>query len=108
MFVSKRKLKEENTRLRYRVAELEERLCPCEGHAWKHIGGVDLVGGTGMGDELSIYNYKCRRCGKTMRSIQPFLDREDTGSQVNCEATGEATQRVIARSAPRREEASDV
>ena len=75
MFMSKRKLKEENTRLKDRVSELEERLCPCEGHDWKHIG-TDLEGGTGRGDELSIYNYKCRRCGKRLRSIQPFLDRE--------------------------------
>ena len=82
MFKTKRKLKEENTQLRYRVAELEERLCPCEGHDWKHIG-INLEGGSGMGDELTVHNYKCRRCGKVMRSIQPFLGRI---------ATGEATQ----------------
>lgn len=107
MFVSKRKLKEENTWLKYRVAELEERICPCKGHVWKHVG-TDLVGGTGRGDELSVYDYKCRRCGKVMRSIQPFLDREDTGSQVNCEATVEATQRVLVRSAHRAKVMNDV
>lgn len=34
MFGDKR-LKAEIVRLSYRVAELEERLCPCEQHDWK-------------------------------------------------------------------------
>lgn len=31
------KLKAEIMRLTYRVADLEERLCPCEEHDWKQI-----------------------------------------------------------------------
>lgn len=61
-------------RLTYRVAELEERLCPCESHDWKRTG-FSIVGETGRGDGVDLYSYKCARCGKTMKSIQPFLDR---------------------------------
>lgn len=70
MMFGKRKLKAEIVRLTYRVAELEERLCPCEQHDWKQTG-VDY----GVSGCDSIYRYKCARCGKTMRSIQPYLER---------------------------------
>lgn len=71
---TKRKLKAEVVRLTYRVAELEERLCPCESHDWKRVG-VSFEGGTGVGDETTFYHYKCRRCGKQLISIQPLLER---------------------------------
>lgn len=35
---TKRKLNEEIIKLNYRIAELEERLCPCGSHDWKKIG----------------------------------------------------------------------
>ena len=68
MWMSRRKMKEKIIRLNYRVADLEERLCPCEDHDWVNID-YSLVGGTGMGDETALYKYKCRRCGKTKESF---------------------------------------
>ena len=61
--VTKRKLKDMNMQLTNRVAELEERLCPCENHQWVRVN-CSFVGGTGRGDETTLYNYKCKRCGK--------------------------------------------
>ena len=59
---TKRNLKDKIVRLTYRVAELEERLCPCEEHDWKKVGShfefpssVDIE---------TVYHYKCRKCGK--------------------------------------------
>lgn len=78
--LTKRKLRQMVTELTYRVADLEERLCPCESHQWKQIG-FHYVGGTGMGDETTMYKYKCRRCGKVMTSIQPFLERQADDEQ---------------------------
>ena len=49
------------------MAELEERLCPCESHDWKQVG-YSFEGGTGRGDEITIYDYKCKRCGKRYKS----------------------------------------
>ncbi len=69
---SKRTLAAEIVRLSYRVAELEEKLCPCEGHAWKKIGAdfyPDVYGG---GD--TRYTYKCRTCGKVVTTYMPFMD----------------------------------
>ena len=57
------KLKFEIVSLKARVTELEEILCPCEQHDYIEYD-YDLVGGTGMGDETTIYKYKCRKCGK--------------------------------------------
>ena len=78
MMFGKRKLKAEIVRLSYRVAELEERLCPCNDHQWKKID-TDLVGGTGKGDEETVYTYKCKRCGKSLRTWRPFLEKEAEG-----------------------------
>lgn len=78
MMFGKRKLKAEIVRLTYRIAELEERLCPCEDHHWKKIG-MALVGGTGRGDEETIYTYKCKRCGKSIKTWKPFLEKEADG-----------------------------
>jgi hypothetical protein len=60
--LTRRKLKDEIVRLTYRVAELEERLCPCEDHDWKKVGYhfAHLV----PEDCEMVYHYKCRRCGK--------------------------------------------
>lgn len=47
------------TELTYRVAELEERLCPTEQHDWV------LVGSRYSYQTMDNVNrYKCRRCGK--------------------------------------------
>ncbi len=64
--VTKRELKEEITRLNYRISELEERLCPCEEHDWKEIGYYFTSYAyypTGL-DFDTVYKYKCKRCGK--------------------------------------------
>ena len=60
--LTRRMLKNEIVRLTYRVAEMEERLCPCEDHDWKRVGRhcqEDAEGGP-----VSVEHYKCRRCGK--------------------------------------------
>lgn len=75
MFGKKKKMRAEIVRLTYRVAELEERLCPCEQHDWKQTG-FDFSSG-GPVSFADIYLYKCARCGKTIRSIQPYLERGD-------------------------------
>ena len=56
-------MKAKIVRLEYRVAELEERLCPCEEHDWKEIGSRISYG---MYDIDTVHTYKCRRCGKVV------------------------------------------
>lgn len=60
--MTRRMLKEEIVRLTYRVAELEERLCPCEDHDWKKVGSHYVF--PAPQDIETVYHYKCRRCGK--------------------------------------------
>ena len=70
----KRKLKAEIIRLTYRVAELEERLCPCEQHDWKRAGVNYIYDGVSGCD--AMYSYKCAKCGKKMYSIWPYLEKK--------------------------------
>jgi len=63
-----KKLKEENLKLKYRIKELEERLCPCESHDWKLIN-TEYKLGCCLPDFDVIYHYKCKRCGKTKREV---------------------------------------
>ena len=75
MWMSKRKLREEITRLTYRVQELEERLCPCESHNWKMTGSYFSTDAYGEYFD-TVYKYKCSRCGKTIESsrlLQNYL-----------------------------------
>lgn len=55
--------------LEHRIGELEERLCPCQSHEWKRVD-YDFVGGTGRGDETTVYTYPCSRCGKVKRTYK--------------------------------------
>lgn len=71
-----RKLEAEIVRLSYRVAELEERLCPCEQHDWKRTGVDYSYDRTGC-CAAAMHNYKCARCGKKMRSFQPYLENAE-------------------------------
>ena len=64
----KRKLEAEIVRLRYRVAELEERLCPCEGHDWKEIKRAFVP--NGCGDGYTWITRKCRTCGKVYEECE--------------------------------------
>lgn len=57
------KLRAEIVRLQYRVAELEERLCPYGEHDWKEIGFKLSFGDF---DVSQICTYKCRQCGKIL------------------------------------------
>ena len=68
----KKKLKAEIVRLTYRVAELEERLCPCEQHLW-------LVTRTSYDMDVTYRTYKCKRCGKTTKTWEmlPTVDTEE-------------------------------
>ncbi len=65
--MKKTKLMLENISLKARIAELEEKICPCEQHDYIKLD-YELVGGTGLGDEMTIYKYKCRKCGKRVSS----------------------------------------
>ena len=67
MMFKKKKMAAEIVRLRYRVQELEERLCPCEQHQWL-ITNEECDVGTAPGDVTTYYTYKCRRCGKKRRT----------------------------------------
>ena len=60
-------MKEELMRLNYRVADLEERLCPCESHDWVATGHYLTASVSGYNIDV-IYKYKCHRCGKTKES----------------------------------------
>ena len=65
MFQTKKKLRVAVIELSYRVAELEERLCPMNGHDYKLIDcGVTF---TSMGEPMDVETYKCSRCGKTYK-----------------------------------------
>lgn len=64
MWMSKRRMKDEIVKLNYRIADLEERLCPCESHDWKQVGSYSITLTDGY-DFDNVYKYKCRRCGKT-------------------------------------------
>ena len=62
MFRKKRMLEDEIIRLKYRIADLEERICPCEDHDWKEI---DYYYASYLSPfDCTIYKYKCKRCGK--------------------------------------------
>lgn len=50
-----------------RIAELEEILCPCEQHDFVKTD-FHFEGGSGRGDELTIYHYVCKRCKKKVQS----------------------------------------
>lgn len=63
---TKRFLKNEVNRLSYRVAELEERLCPCESHDWKRVGV--RYAHIAMGEVQTVYRLKCKVCGKERES----------------------------------------
>ena len=67
MWTSKRKLREDIMRLNYRIADLEERLCPCEEHEWVTIDYDVTIDAYGEYMNTEYIN-KCRRCGKTKKS----------------------------------------
>ena len=67
MFRSRQSLKDEIVSLQYRVADLEERLCPCEQHDFIEIGR-EFVPLTNCGEGEFLKTYKCKRCGKVTRS----------------------------------------
>lgn len=71
-----RKLEAEIAWLSCRVAELEERLCPCEQHDWKRTGVDYSYDRTGC-CAAAMYNYKCARGGKKMRSFQSYLENAE-------------------------------
>ena len=62
MMKTRRRLREEIITLSYRVADLEERLCPCEDHDWKVISRRTKFHDYGICS--SIEHLKCKRCGK--------------------------------------------
>lgn len=66
MFGRLRRLREENNRLRNRIYELEQILCPCEQHDLVQIGKEEQWGSSPQ--ELTyIYIYQCKRCKKIVR-----------------------------------------
>lgn len=75
----KKRLKAEIVRLTYRVDELEERLCPCEQHLWL-ITRTDYE--PEYMDVTTYHTYKCKRCGKSIRTWQilPTAEVADGGA----------------------------
>ena len=63
-FQTKRFLRNKIMHLEYRIKDLEERLCPCSSHKFKHISS--RVVPDGFYDLQVIRRYKCTVCGKEM------------------------------------------
>ena len=61
-----------------RSNELEEILCPCDQHDWIS-NGYHFSGGTGRGDETTIYHYICSRCKTRMQSNLTNLGSDSDG-----------------------------
>lgn len=61
-WMTKRKMREQIIRLNCRVADLEERLCPCEDHKWVNVG--KHLEFPIPQDIQVVHHYKCLRCGK--------------------------------------------
>lgn len=56
--------------LRYRIYELEERICPASSHEWKEIGrSFDYSPAAN-----TVYNYQCLKCGKRKTDYIPSSD----------------------------------
>ena len=68
---SRRRLEMDNIVLKIRVQTLENIICPTNQHDWVETG-FDLEGGTGHGDETTIYHYQCSRCGKILSISTPL------------------------------------
>lgn len=64
MFLTRRALKEKVISLEYRIAELEERLCPCKQHDMVATGSKFISDGYDGG--IYVKNYTCKRCGKVI------------------------------------------
>ena len=75
MWKSKRRLQMENLVLKVRVQTLENIICPTNQHDWVKIG-FDLEGGTGRGDETTVYHYQCSRCNKLTSTYLPIMKGE--------------------------------
>lgn len=65
MFLTRRALKEKVISLEYRIADLEERLCPCEQHDMVTTGSKFIPDSYDSGAYLKTY--KCKRCGKVIK-----------------------------------------
>ena len=63
MWINKSKYEIEKLKAKQRIEYLENLLCPGESHDYKLINFY-LEGGTGHGDENTIYHYRCSKCGK--------------------------------------------
>ena len=78
MFGKYKKMIDEIVELRYRVKELEERLCPCAQHQWLVTDTrYDVLDSSCYAE--TFYTYQCRRCGKIKRTykILPTIEEED-------------------------------
>lgn len=76
MFGKKKKMRAEIVRLTYRVAELEEQLCPCEQHQWLPVK-TNYDFGTMPGDITTWRTYKCKRCRKTVKTWEMLPTAKD-------------------------------
>lgn len=56
--------------LQFRIEDLEERLCPC-GHDWKQVSCYCTSFTNGV-DFDTVYEYKCKRCGKKIETLQDY------------------------------------
>lgn len=67
------KTKKENEKLKVRIHELEEILCPCEQHDYIEVGRTlktDCTGG--IIDSWHIKKYVCKKCKKVLHKDDRF------------------------------------
>ena len=57
--------------LKYRIKELEERICPNDSHDWNFMTSVIKVNKNPI-DTDTVYIYKCKKCGKIKRTLFPI------------------------------------
>lgn len=74
--------------LRYRIYELEERICPAASHEWKEIGRSFDYGPSAN----TVYNYQCLKCGKHKTEYTPIsesftIDSKDLQIVANSKET---------------------
>lgn len=69
MWINRAKYEVEKIQAKQRIEYLENLICPCESHDYRKID-FHIEGGTGRGDEVTIYRYKCSECGKVKNTYK--------------------------------------
>lgn len=69
--ITKKKLRDEVIRLNYRIADLEERLCPCNQHDYVETSHEYVIGHSPM-EVNTLRTFKCKRCGKVIQQYDDW------------------------------------